>query len=228
MLLAICSFTAIAFYIYKYIIRPAKKLKDSDLGEEEQLMLPLGRSQMTICSLFGGYAKPDDQGRSLLCVVYSLGKAIIEGFMHKVHKQLDFNQQDAITALNQIYKDVCEKDPKDHYNHQAILLQHTDRTYWFITIYIEDVTQAFLSNKALPDSKAVYLLGLNIENSIRYCNVEGEHCIFVKNHENGQFQCQNSVGENRTPEPNVPDSVIGQPKNYLFKVICKAKQKLPA
>ena len=168
---------------------------------------------------------PDHQGKSHLCVLYSLAKALTSGFTRgKFGKVLIFDQNDVVTALLQIHKDGQMKDPinayhkttilvreKNFYDGQAIFLRDNEDSFWYITVFVEDATQ-----KVLTDKDAEFLLGLDIET----------HCFYIKEHDpkSGQFLCLNSMGQDKNPEPTIEDTAIGPARNYPFKVSCEAKR----
>ena len=72
---------------------------------------------------FGGYAQSDNQGPSSTCVLHSLAKAIVEGFMKCIFSSwpIDFDQACVVSALLQLYKKVSTpKNPENHFNGKDI------------------------------------------------------------------------------------------------------------
>ena len=56
------------------------------------------------------------------------------------------------------------KHPVNDFNDQTMILMDSDNKYWKIKVSIEDVTEAFVKKKVLPDCEAEYFLGLNAKN----------------------------------------------------------------
>ena len=121
--------------------------------------------------------EPDDQGKSKLCVVFSLCKAITR-FMENC--QIFFEQKDVLTALMQIFKNVkgC-KDPKKDFDGQSIQLRDVKMDeYWLITINVEEMEfQKHFQNIKENIREEEFLLGIEDEKiSFQYCGVYGPHC----------------------------------------------------
>ena len=93
-------------------------------NEDKRVLFQSGRWMISLNKVG---VTPDHQGKSHLCVLYSLAKAITSGFMQgKFGKVLIFDQNDVVTALLQIHKDVQMKDPIIAYDKTTILVREKD------------------------------------------------------------------------------------------------------
>ena len=175
---------------------------------------------------FGGFAEPDEQGKSLLCVVYSLGKAIAQGFMCAKWEAfpINFDQNHIITALMQHIKTIDKKKPLD-YNTKDIFLRDDTNHYWIVTMNITDITQD-ISQVVQHNSNSEFLLGLNKTEALQHCGINEDHCVFVEKFQNQIFECINSFKHPRFVKPKVPlQTLLGKPKPCgLFRVCCTAAE----
>ena len=101
-------------------------------NEDKRVVLQGGRWMISLNRVG---ITPDHQGKSHLCVLYSLAKAIASGFINgKFGKVLIFEQNDVVSALLQIHKDGQMKDPIIAYDKTTILVREKDlmdKQYFF-------------------------------------------------------------------------------------------------
>ena len=179
---------------------------------------------------FGGLAMPDNQGLANTCVLHSLAKAIVEGYMKDIFHPwvLDFDQACVVSALLQLYKkDSTPKDPEHHFNGKDIELKDRKNNQWNIKMSVKKTTfNDFQQDRMNVKPQYTYILGVSKENakSIHH-SLSGPHCIFVKGYDSilDLFYTVNSGGRN-AEFPEIPRSVLqdsdSRSNNSLYKVMC--------
>lgn len=176
------------------VINTALTLKRSSPGKSEP------KDGYITCDEFA-WAMPDSQGSSSTCVIHSLAKAIVEGYMKKIFNPwiIDFDQACVVSALLQFQRrDSSEKSPVD-FNRKDIEQKDNLNNQWNIVLSVEETTfDEFLQDCQSMNPQYTYILGVTKDNAAKHIHhsLQENHCVFVRSYNRFEefFETINSSG----------------------------------